>query len=86
MESQKEGTTCHKEALNKDFGGTLNVINGGLECPAYKGGWHHDAIKMRINRYCHAAVLLGLEKLTSFNGCKGLTDSFDEWVLVLLPQ
>jgi len=78
MESQKEGTTCHKEALNKDFGGTLNVINGGLECPAYKGGWHHDAIKMRINRYCHAAVLLGLEKLTSFNGCKGLTDSFDE--------
>ena len=78
MERQKEGTTCHKEALNKDFGGTLNVINGGLECPAYKGGWHHDAIKMRINRYCHAAVLLGLEKLSSFSGCKGLTDSFEE--------
>lgn len=78
MESQKEGTTCHKEALNKDFGGTLNVINGGLECPAYKGGWHHDAIKMRINRYCHAAVLLGIDKLSSFGGCKGLTDSFEE--------
>ena len=78
MESQKEGTTCHKEALNRDFGGTLNVINGGLECPAYKGGWHHDAIKMRINRYCHAAVLLGIEKLSSFGGCKGLTDSFEE--------
>jgi len=78
MESQKEGTTCHKEALNRDFGGTLNVINGGLECPAYKGGWHHDAIKMRINRYCHAAVLLGLDKLSSFGGCKGLTDSFEE--------
>jgi hypothetical protein len=78
MESQKEGTTCHKEALNRDFGGTLNVINGGLECPAYKGGWHHDAIKMRINRYCHAAVLLGIDKLSSFGGCKGLTDSFEE--------
>ena len=54
------------------------VINGGLECPAYKGGWHHDAIKMRINRYCHAALLLGLEKLSSFGGCKGLTYSFEE--------
>jgi len=78
MESQKEGTTCHKEALNRDFGGTLNVINGGLECPAYKGGWHHDAIKMRINRYCHASSLLGMEKLSSFGGCAGLTDSFEE--------
>ncbi|ACI64550.1 protein glycoside hydrolase, family 19 domain-containing protein, partial [Thalassiosira pseudonana CCMP1335] len=32
MESEKEGTTCHKEALKGDFGGTLNTINGGLEC------------------------------------------------------
>ncbi|KAK1737164.1 hypothetical protein QTG54_012031 [Skeletonema marinoi] len=47
MESQKEGTTCHKEALNRDFGGTLNL-----------SAW--------------------LEKLSSFGGCKGLTDSFEE--------
>jgi hypothetical protein len=35
----KEEWTCHKEIMiNEDFGGTLNNINGGLECPAYKGG------------------------------------------------
>jgi hypothetical protein len=38
MENQKEGSTCHKEVLKGDFGGALNNINGGLECPAYKGG------------------------------------------------
>ncbi len=38
VENQKEGSTCHKEALRGDFGGTLNNINSGLECLAYKGG------------------------------------------------
>jgi hypothetical protein len=38
MENQKEGSTCHKEAMKGDFGGALNNINGGLECPTYKGG------------------------------------------------
>ncbi|KAL7469137.1 hypothetical protein ACHAXS_009388 [Conticribra weissflogii] len=78
MESEKEGTTCHKEALKGDFGGTLNVINGGLECPAYHGGWHASAIKMRINRYCHAAALLGLNRISTMSGCKGMFESFDE--------
>jgi len=78
MESEKEGTTCHKEALKGDFGGTLNVINGGLECPAYHGGWHASAIKMRINRYCHAAALLGLNRISTMNGCRGMFESYDE--------
>ncbi|KAL7551079.1 hypothetical protein ACHAWF_015777 [Thalassiosira exigua] len=78
MENQKEGSTCHKEALKGDFGGTLNNINGGLECPAYKGGWHADAIKMRLNRYCHAASELGLSALSSLDGCKGMTESYEE--------
>jgi len=78
MENQKEGSTCHKEALKGDFGGTLNNINGGLECPAYKGGWHADAIKMRLNRYCHAASQLGQTALLSLDGCKGMTESYEE--------
>ena len=78
MENQKEGSTCHKEALKGDFGGTLNNINGGLECPAYKGGWHASAIKMRLNRYCHAASELGMPSISSLDGCKGMTDSFEE--------
>ncbi len=78
MENQKDGSTCHKEALKGDFGGTLNNINGGLECPAYHGGWHASAIKMRLNRYCHAASELGMPSISSLDGCKGMTDSFEE--------
>lgn len=78
MENEKEGSTCHKEALKGDFGGTLNNINGGLECPAYKGGWHADAIKMRLNRYCNAASQLGMEAISSLGGCKGMEESYEE--------
>jgi len=79
MENLKEETTCHIEALkHRDFGGTLNNINGGLECPAYHGGWHGEAIKMRLNRYCKASRALGLDSILTFDGCKGLADSFAE--------
>jgi len=81
MENEKEGSTCHKEALKGDFGGTLNNINGGLECPAYKGGWHADAIKMRLNRYCAAASQLGMAAISSLEGCKGMRESYDECLL-----
>merc|ERR1712226_1400275 len=73
------GTTCHIEALKShDFGGTLNNINGGLECPAYHGGWHGEAIKMRLNRYCRATEVLGLDTIMIMDGCKGLNESFAE--------
>lgn len=79
MENLKEETTCHIEALrNHDFGGTLNNINGGLECPAYHGGWHGEAIKLRLNRYCKATFALGLDSILVFEGCKGLNTSFAE--------
>jgi len=78
MENQKEGKTCHKEALKGDFGATLNNINGGLECPAYKGGWHADAIKLRLNRYCQSAHHMGMATLSSLEGCKGMADSYTD--------
>lgn len=52
------------------------LLKGGLECPAYHGGWHDEAIKLRLNRYCKSTKALGLEALLSFDGCKGLADSF----------
>ncbi|KAL3809006.1 hypothetical protein ACHAXA_000286, partial [Cyclostephanos tholiformis] len=78
MEHSKEGTTCHMEALTDggDFGGTLNNINGGLECPAH-GGWHVDAVKARLNRYCRAAKALGLPNTMSLDKCSGLQDSLN---------
>ncbi|KAL7473604.1 hypothetical protein ACHAXS_014064 [Conticribra weissflogii] len=75
MEHVKEGTTSHMESLANggDFGGTLNNINGGLECPAH-GGWHEEAVKARLNRYCRAAKVLGLPNLMHLGGCAGLED------------
>ena len=79
MENLKEETTCHIEALkNHDFGGTLNNINGGLECPAYHGGWHGEAVKMRLNRYCRATETLGLDSIMVMDGCKKLNESLAE--------
>ncbi|KAL7529355.1 hypothetical protein ACHAXR_002920, partial [Thalassiosira sp. AJA248-18] len=78
MEHVKELTTSHMEALNSggDFGGTLNNINGGLECPAH-GGWHVDAVKARLNRYCRAAGALGLPNLMRLDNCAGLQEALD---------
>ncbi|KAL9186071.1 hypothetical protein ACHAXT_005309 [Thalassiosira profunda] len=76
MEHVKEGTTSHTEVLGGDFGGSLNNINGGLECPAH-GGWHVDAVKMRLNRYCRAAKILNLPNLMRLTNCAGLTESMD---------
>lgn len=59
-------------------GGLLNNINGGLECPAYEGGWHHDAVKLRLNRYCKASSALGLESILILDGCKLLNNSYAE--------
>jgi hypothetical protein len=73
MEHSKEGTTCHMESLKMDFGGTLNNINGGLECPAH-GGWHEEAVKMRLNRYCRASKALGLPNLMTLSRCAGLEE------------
>ena len=56
----------------------LYNFTGGLECPAYHGGWHGEAIKLRLNRYCKASEFLGLSSISSFDGCKGLGDSFAE--------
>jgi len=78
MEHVKEESTSHIEALidGGDFGGTLNNINGGLECPAH-GGWHVDAVKARLNRYCRAAKVLGLPNLMRLDNCAGLQESLE---------
>ena len=36
---------------------------------------------MRLNQYCHAASELGLSALLSLDGCKGMTESYDECLL-----
>ena len=73
MENVKNGRTCHQSALlDDDFGGTLDNINGGLECPADNHGWHGKAVQLRLNRYCRAASAVGVDALGGLGGCMGM--------------
>lgn len=73
MENTKNDRSCHQSILlDDDFGSTLDNINGGLECPADDHGWHGTAVQLRLNRYCRAASAIGVDRLSSFNGCLGM--------------
>lgn len=77
MENVKNDKTCHQAVLMHDeFGMTLDVINGGLECPSDDHGWHGKAVQLRLNRYCRAATALGLDTLLSFDGCMDMDRKF----------
>jgi hypothetical protein len=70
------GKTC-SQAVKEDggsFGTTIKIINGGLECPAVVG--HETSVSERLNDYCVAASLLGVDLLMTLDGCEGLEDQF----------
>ena len=50
-----------------------------MECPAH-GGWHEEAVKLRLNRYCRAVKALGLPNLLRLDGCAGLEEKFQHCV------
>ncbi|KAK1733879.1 chitinase [Skeletonema marinoi] len=68
MENVKNDKTCHQA--------TLDIINGGLECPSDDHGWHGKAVQLRLNRYCRAATALGLDTLLSLDGCMDMDKKF----------
>lgn len=74
-------TTSHIDSLGGSFGGTLNIINGGLECPPEPGGSHVDAIVTRLRYYCIAGSVMGVKRLLDFEGCEGLGSSFETCIL-----
>ncbi|KAL7431910.1 hypothetical protein ACHAXM_004897 [Skeletonema potamos] len=77
MENVKNDMTCHQAVLmNNDFGQTLDIINGGLECPSDDAGWHGKAVQLRLNRYCRAATALGLDTLLDLGGCMDMNKKF----------
>jgi len=77
-----DASTCHIQSLEGSFGGSLNVINGGLECPADPMGYHAEAIVTRLRYYCIAATIVGVQRLLDFEGCEGLSSAFEECVTV----
>ena len=75
-------TTCHIQSLSGSFGGSLSIINGGLECPPDPSGYHAEAIVTRLRYYCIAASVIGVQRLMNFDGCDGLGDAFHNCVMV----
>ncbi|KAL7533124.1 hypothetical protein ACHAXR_007722, partial [Thalassiosira sp. AJA248-18] len=74
---KEEGKTCHTHALNGDFGAALDIISGGLECPVGEDEvWYAEAVKSRLDHYCHAAKVVGVADLLGLGGCEGLGDVF----------
>lgn len=76
-----EETTSHIQSLEGSFGGSLNIINGGLECPADPNGYHKEAIVTRLRYYCIAASVIGVSRLLSMDGCDGLQKAFEECIM-----
>ena len=79
--SDGKETTCHIRALEGNFGGTLDIINGGLECPADPEGYHAEAIVTRMRYYCIAASVIGVKRLLDLDGCDGLSKAFEDCVM-----
>ncbi|KAL3768435.1 hypothetical protein ACHAW5_005848 [Stephanodiscus triporus] len=74
-------TTCHLQSLEGSFGGSLRIINGGLECPPDPNGYHAEAIVTRLRYYCIAASVIGVQRLLDFEGCEGLGEAFEKCVM-----
>ena len=68
--------------MEGSFGGSLNIINGGLECPPDPSGYHAKAIVTRLRYYCIAASVVGVKQLLNMDGCEGLNEAFEECIMV----
>lgn len=77
-----EETTSHiQSVVEGSFGGSLKIINGGLECPAEPGGYHVKAIVTRLRYYCIAGAVMGVKRLLDFGACEGLSGAFEECIM-----
>jgi len=77
MNTGAVGKTSAQSVTDGSFGGTVNIINGGLECPATDPVTASSVIS-RLDDYCAASTALGTEKLLGFEGCDGLQEQFDK--------
>jgi hypothetical protein len=89
MEKMKFGTTgstAHKQVVRGNFGGTVEVLYGELECPASE--WnnvdHMTMVRDRVSRICTTGSALGVwldmdeceDTTTDCLTCEGLKDIF----------
>jgi hypothetical protein len=90
MQFGTQGSTAHKQALKGNFGGTVEVLYGELECPSnqWSSAVHVDMVQERVNNVCKAGAALGvyLEMSECINDpsdcldCEGLKEIYDACV------
>jgi hypothetical protein len=64
------GSTAHKQVLKGNFGGTINVLNGPLECPSSINisEMHQQMVRDRVKEICRVGSSLGV--MLELNGCE----------------
>jgi len=86
MQHGTTGSTAHKQALKGNFGGTVKVLNGSLECPAniWSSAAHVDMVKDRVAEVCKTGsavgVYLEMDQCSTRSDClecEGLKDIFE---------
>jgi len=79
------GSTAHKQALKGNFGGTLKVLYGALECPTntWNPPVHVDNVHNRVAQLCKSGNALGVymdinkcDTPSDCLECEGLTEIY----------
>eukprot|EP00581_Thalassiosira_minuscula_P004316 CAMPEP_0183747744 /NCGR_PEP_ID=MMETSP0737-20130205/67411_1 /TAXON_ID=385413 /ORGANISM="Thalassiosira miniscula, Strain CCMP1093" /LENGTH=967 /DNA_ID=CAMNT_0025983461 /DNA_START=817 /DNA_END=3721 /DNA_ORIENTATION=- len=81
------GSTAHRQVLNGgNFGGTVQVLYGTLECPSnqWESAIHVDMVHDRVAEICKSGTLLGVylemdkcDTKTDCLKCEGLKEIYD---------
>ena len=86
MQFGTTGETAHKQVMKMNFGGSVQVLYGDLECPTSE--WtsvaHVDLAKARVAEVCKAGAALGVyvemdkcDTPTNCVTCEGLNDLYN---------
>ena len=86
MQFGTTGETAHKQVMKGNFGGSVEVLYGDLECPSSEWGSleHVDLVKTRVSEVCKSGAALGIyveidkcDTPTNCVTCEGLKDIYD---------
>lgn len=86
MQFGTTGETAHKQVMKGNFGGSVEVLYGDLECPAseWESAAHVDLVKTRVSEVCKAGTALGvyveMEKCDTPSNClqcEGLKEIYE---------
>lgn len=86
MQFGTTGETAHKQVMKGNFGGSVEVLYGDLECPAseWESLAHVDLVKVRVSEVCKAGAALGVyvemascDTPSNCVQCEGLKELYD---------